>query len=77
MVIGVNGSLPINFSITVRWNINNDYGKQHASNIPNTLYVPGMNNSIMSPQPWVLQMELASNQSAWEETTRQDSMTLF
>lgn len=50
MVIGVNGSLPILGSWTVKWDVTDDDGRQHVFKISNTLYVPCMKSSTLSPQ---------------------------
>ena len=55
MLIGViNGSLPILGSRSIKWNITDNYGKQHVFKIPNTLYVPGMKTPTLTPQHWAL-----------------------
>ena len=68
IVIGVNGSLPIKGTGTVKWSITDDRGKNHIFRIPDTLYVPGIKTSMLSPQHWAKQMEQGSGMTAWEET---------
>ena len=67
-VKGVGGSLPIKGIGTVKWKITDDNGRQHAFEISGTLYVPGLRNSMLSPQHWAAQMVKTTNQPAWEET---------
>ena len=49
---GVSGSIPIKSSGTVKWSIADDTGRIHSLIIPNTLYVPGIPDRILSPQHW-------------------------
>lgn len=55
-VSGINGSAPIVGVGTIKWCIEDDHGKPHKFIIPQSLYVPKLTNSILSPQHWHLQL---------------------
>ena len=74
-VIRVNRTLPIRGTGTVVWKLNDDEGRTHVFKIHGTLYVPGLKNSILSPQHWADQVHANDCTSAWE-VTRRDTTTL-
>ena len=49
---GINGSLKIIGTWTVRWRITDHTGKIHTINIENVLYVPDTPICMISPQHW-------------------------
>ena len=69
-VIGVNRTLPILGTGTVVWKLNDDEGRTHVFKIQGTLSVPGLKNSILSPQHWADKLHAHNRSSAWEVTKR-------
>ena len=51
-VQGVSGKIGNIMGGTIRWNIEDDFGKVHSINLPNSLYVPEATSRLLSPQHW-------------------------
>ena len=52
---GVNGKLSIKGVGTVKWEIFDDIGKRHVILIKDSLYLPGLDIQLLSPQHWAQQ----------------------
>jgi hypothetical protein len=53
IVKGIEGCLAIKGKGTFKFNIEDDHGKVHHVEIPNSAYVPGLKYCLMSQQHWV------------------------
>lgn len=51
-VDGISGSLTEVWKGTIEWTIEDDYGRRTRVRIPNSYYVPGLPERLMSPQHW-------------------------
>jgi hypothetical protein len=71
---GISGSLTIRGTGTVKWVIEDDYGRRHSLVIPNTLYVPHAPMRLLSPQHW--SQEAKDNDGTWCATFH-NSLVLY
>ena len=46
------GNVPVHFKGTVQWSFEDDLGRRTSHLIPNTLYMPSVDECIFSPQHW-------------------------
>ena len=51
-VQGVGGKIGNVMTGTIRWQIEDDQGRVHTVNLPNSLYVPKATSRLLSPQHW-------------------------
>lgn len=52
-VKGIDGQLSIKGIGTIEWKIADDDGVVHRFRIPNSFFVPGIDQCVMSPQHWI------------------------
>ena len=67
-VQGINDGLEIKGKGTFKFKIEDDNGQTHEIKVPNSLYLPGLERCLLSPQHWAQE---AGDEQTWMELKRQ------
>jgi hypothetical protein len=70
VIKGFGGSRMMNVSIgTLRWSWEDDQGRHHAFDIPNSYYVPDGHIRLLSPQHWAKRIQRIAQSAPSEAST--------